>query len=456
MKSKIAIVHYRVGRTDGVSLEIEKRKTILESLGHEVRLISGPVQSGADYIIDELEFDSKEIAGIKEQSFQYFNRRETDPAFLMNHIYKISELIENKFLAYHEEEQFSAVLVHNIFSHGRHIAAAAAFTRIADEMQIPFISTNHDYYWEREEYQEPASEEVDRFLNEFVPPKRWNIQHVSINSLARMSLVEKRSIDSILFPDIFDFDQPLWKKDSFNSDFREAFDIKENDILVLQATRIVARKGIGIAVDFVAELEKHKARLVGKALCNGRVFDHTSDIVFVLAGYAEKSASAYLSKLKAHIKSKGVKARFIHKSIAHKRSFKENNKIYSLWDAYVHADLVTYPSLFEGWGNQFIEAVFARRPVVLFEYPVFKEDIKNEGYAYVSLGDKYHIGDNGLAKIDDEQLIKSVNEIIYMLTGPSNTPFILENNSTIGELYHGYKVLEYFLEQSVKKNFRRI
>ena len=37
---KIAIVHYRVGRTDGVSLEIEKRKAILEELGHEVKHIS--------------------------------------------------------------------------------------------------------------------------------------------------------------------------------------------------------------------------------------------------------------------------------------------------------------------------------------------------------------------------------------------------------------------------------
>ena len=303
MKNKIAIVHYRVGRTDGVSLEIEKRKEILESLNYQVKLISGPVQQGADFIIDELEFDAEEISGIKEQGFQYFNRREKNPTLLMNHIQEISELIENKFLAYHEKEQFSAVLVHNIFSLGSHIAAAAAFTCIADKTEIPFISTNHDYYWEREEYQEPTSEEIKHFLNEFVPPLRWNIQHVSINSLGRTALLEKRNIDSIVFPDIFDFDQPLWEKDSFNADFRKRFDIKENDILVLQATRIVARKAIEISVDLVAELEKFKTGLVENTLYNGRVLDHTSEIVFVLAGYAEESASAYLSKLKSHNKS---------------------------------------------------------------------------------------------------------------------------------------------------------
>ena len=132
----------------------------------------------------------------------------------------------------------------------------------------------------------------------------------------------------------------------------------------------------------------------------------------------------------------------------------ENSKVYSLWDAYVHADLVTYPSLIEGWGNQFIEAVFARRPVVLFEYPVFKSDIKHEGYSYVSLGDKYDIMENGLAKIDNEQLTKSVNEVISVLTDTSNTHFLLENNSAIGEQYHGYNLLKYFLEQSVKKNLK--
>jgi glycosyltransferase involved in cell wall biosynthesis len=451
MKNKIAIVHYRVGRTDGVSLEIEKRKTILESLGNEVRLISGPVNYGADYVIDELEFDAEEISGIKEQSFKYFNRNEKNTSSLMNHIREISERIENKFLAYHEKEQFTAILIHNIFSLGLHIAAAAAFTHIADKTGIPFINTNHDYYWEREEYLDPTSEEIIHFLNEFVPPSRRNIRHVSINSLGRTTLLEKRNIDSIVFPDIFDFDQPIWEKDSFNEDFRQRFDIKENDILVLQATRIVARKAIEIAVDFVAELEKFKTGLVENTLYNGRVLDHTSEIVFVLTGYAEESESAYLSKLKKHIKSTGIEARFIHKSIAYKRSVVDNRKVYSLWDAYVHADLVTYPSLIEGWGNQFIEAIFARCPVVLFEYPVFISDIKHEGYSYISLGDMYHMTEKGLAKIENGRLTKSVEETISMLTDTSNTPILLENNCSIGEQYHGYNVLENFLKQSVKK-----
>ena len=452
MMNKIAIIHYRVGRTDGVSLEIEKRKEILESLNYQVKLISGPVQQGADFIIDELEFDSDEVKKIKENSFKYFNNGSEPNKSLMKDIDDLSHRIEEKFLEYNSTEHFSAVLLHNIFSHGRHIAAASAFTRVAQKLQIPFICTNHDYYWEREEYKMPVSQQIKDYLNEFVPPSAANIQQISINSLAQEKLKERSKIDSTVFPDIFDFSQPKWKRDSYNQDFRKNFDIKENDIVVLQATRIVARKGIEIAVDFVKELENKKEQLIGKKLYNGRKIDKSSEIIFVLAGYAEESANDYLKNLKEYILKSGIKARFIHKKIASDRSTGNAGKIYSLWDSYVHADIVTYPSLIEGWGNQFIEAVFARRPVVLFEYPVFKADIKHEGYAYVSLGDKYDIMENGLAKIDNEQLTKSVNEVISVLTDTSNTPFLLENNSAIGEQYHGYNVLKNFLEQSVKKN----
>ncbi len=213
MIKKIAIVHYRVGRTDGVSLEIEKRKQILELLGYKVQLISGPVQKGADFIIDELEFERDEIVKIKENSFQYFPGEKKDSKALMQDIQYIANRIEENFLEYNSKEKFSAILLHNIFSHGRHIAAASAFTQIARKLKIPFICTNHDYYWEREEYQYPVNQEIEEYLNEFVPPSMLNIQHICINSLARQALLEKRNIDSIVFPDIFDFSQPKWKLD---------------------------------------------------------------------------------------------------------------------------------------------------------------------------------------------------------------------------------------------------
>ena len=138
---KIGIVHYRVGRTDGVSLEIEKRKSILKNLGHEVRLISGPVQKGTGHIIDELEFDTPEISEIKENSFRFFDRNSLDERALMQRIKDVSIRIERAFLRIHQHEKFDALLVHNLFSHGRHIAAASAFARIAEKLHIPILAT---------------------------------------------------------------------------------------------------------------------------------------------------------------------------------------------------------------------------------------------------------------------------------------------------------------------------
>ena len=383
---KIGIVHYRAGRTDGVSLEMEKRKSILESMGYDVRVISGPVQSNSDFVIQALEFDTPEIREIKENSFAYFGRSSLNAATLMNRISSVSQEIEESFWEYQRRENLDALLVHNIYSHGRHIAAASAFTRIAEKLDGPIIATNHDYYWERMEYQQPAYPEIESYLSEYVPPDLPNVTHVCINSLAQKGLRALKGIDSVVFPDIFDFQQPEWKKDEFNADFLESFGLNEDDLIVLQATRIVERKGIELAIRFVRELSKQRGQLAGKTLYNGKTLSGKSRVVFLLPGYAEESAKPYLKKLEDEIKRTGITAKFIHASIGAKRETFPYKK-YSLWDAYVYADLVSYPSLFEGWGNQFIEAVFAKKPVVLFEYPVFKADIRAEGYHYISLGD---------------------------------------------------------------------
>ena len=41
----------------------------------------------------------------------------------------------------------------------------------------------------------------------------------------------------------------------------------------------------------------------------------------------------------------------------------EGRKVYTLWDLYHHADFVTYPSTYEGFGNALLEAIyFVNRP----------------------------------------------------------------------------------------------
>ncbi|MCJ7625775.1 MAG: glycosyltransferase, partial [Anaerolineaceae bacterium] len=61
------------------------------------------------------------------------------------------------------------------------------------------------------------------------------------------------------------------------------------------------------------------------------------------------------------------------------------NKLYSLWDIYKHANLVTYPSNYEGFGNALLEAVYSKKPVVVNRYPVYNADIKPLGFEFIEL-----------------------------------------------------------------------
>ncbi len=53
--STILICHYRVGKTDGVSIEIDTWRKILTGLGVNVKLCSGEIQNDADFVISNFE-----------------------------------------------------------------------------------------------------------------------------------------------------------------------------------------------------------------------------------------------------------------------------------------------------------------------------------------------------------------------------------------------------------------
>ena len=170
----------------------------------------------------------------------------------------------------------------------------------------------------------------------------------------------------------------------------------------------------------------------------------------IIAGYAEDEKRSYLHKLETKIFEDNIHAKFISNNVRAKRSINENVKTYSLWDAYVHADLITFPSLWEGWGNQFIEAVFAKKPVAMFEYPVFEKDIAPEGFDIISLGNKtLPKDDKALYKLSEKNLNEAVTETTTCLTNSSLNK-TLERNFFLGKKFHDYKILEDFLVEELE------
>lgn len=107
----------------------------------------------------------------------------------------------------------------------------------------------------------------------------------------------------------------------------------------------------------------------------------------------------------------------ISTAIAGQRKQALEAKTYSLWDSYVFADLVTYPSLWEGWGNQFLEALRARLPVLLFEYPVYQADLKSKGFHLISLGGEIAGRDEaGLAVVNAATIEAAADQAVVYLT----------------------------------------
>jgi glycosyltransferase involved in cell wall biosynthesis len=63
----------------------------------------------------------------------------------------------------------------------------------------------------------------------------------------------------------------------------------------------------------------------------------------------------------------------------------EKNDHFSLWEVYQAADFITYPSLYEGFGNAFLEAIYFNKPMLVNRYKIFVDDIEPKGFELVTM-----------------------------------------------------------------------
>ena len=80
--------------------------------------------------------------------------------------------------------------------------------------------------------------------------------------------------------------------------------------------------------------------------------------------------------------------------------------------------------------------------MLVFEYDVYKEDIKEEGFKVISLGDKYEFDKYGLAKVDKKIIKRSAGECIKLLTDKDYREKMVEENFQSGRKYFSYESLE--------------
>lgn len=438
----IGICHFRMGGLDGVSLEIAKWKDVLEKMGHRVHLCAGGLGEEEGFLISELNPEHPDVQKILRNSF--IKLADCDELGLRREINRMAAVIKRGLRTFIEQFSIELLVVENIWSLGVNPPAAIAFWNVIKDLQVPTIAHHHDFHWEKTLYR-PTCTVVEEILERYFPPQSSQIRHVVLNSLVQTRL-RKEGIEAEVIPNVFDFAGPSWEIDEFNHDFRAAIGVRAKDILVLQATRIVRRKGIELAVDLVRELSEHLGSLKGQSLYNGRRIGEDSRAVLVLANWVENGylESRYYEQLEREIARKGIEARFVEDLIGPKRSEK-GKKRYSFWDAYVFADLITYPSLQEGWGNQFLEAIFAKKPMVIFEYEVFRADIKPHGFQIIALGSEFTRDEEGLAHIPLEILHAAADEVLQVLVDPKLRREMVEHNFQLGRRYYSLEILKLHL-----------
>ena len=441
-KLNIGILHYQVGHTDGVSLELEKWKKEFEKLGHSVFLCAGDLGSVDGTLVEGMYHHIPEIERLTFNTFDTlcdFNLEEYS-----KEMHRWVHLLEKSFTEFISEHKINLLVPQNVWSVAANPAVGVALENVRRKFNLPALAHNHDFYWERKKIS-LTNTAVIEMMDKYYPPRDPLIKHVVINSLAKKQLAERKGILSTVVPNVFNFDPPDWQEDEFNSDFRSSIGLKENDLIILQATRVVARKGIELAINFVKTLNSPDRRelLIKNGLYNGKNFNRDSRIVLVLAGYGRDDISGtYLKNLRIKARQEGVDMIHIEDQVSHERKLNNGCKVYSLWDTYVFADFVTYPSLWEGWGNQFLEAIKAKKPILLFEYPVYKADIKSKAFEVISLGSETSgLDDLGLVQVHPDIIETAADQAVELLTNKKRRSQVVNHNFQIGKAHFSLDML---------------
>ena len=86
--------------------------------------------------------------------------------------------------------------------------------------------------------------------------------HVVINSVASAQLSYRQGISNTLIPNVYDYASPPAPPDDYSSDLREQIGLGEDDVFVLQPTRVVPRKLIERSIEIVSLMNLENPVLV--------------------------------------------------------------------------------------------------------------------------------------------------------------------------------------------------
>jgi len=425
----IGFISTRLAGTDGVSLEAAKWAAVLERLGHqcfyfagqcdrpaeksrvvpeafyrhpEIDALNQQAYSGSWTVTKEARAAHPEIASLYKDFFSIYVR----PPQMTRRVNELKEYFKKELYNFARRFELELLIIENAVTIPLNLPLGLALTEFIAETGYPAIAHHHDFHWERQRFQVNC---VGDYLAAAFPPNLPSIRHVVINSIQAQQIASRYGLTSSVIPNVMDFDSPAPSPDDYTLTVRADLGIEAGEYFFLQPTRVIQRKGIEHAVELVRRLE-----LPAKLVISHASGDEGTD---------------YEQRLREYAHLLDVSVRFEADQVQDRRGLtKDGRKIYTLGDVYPYADLVTYPSSIEGFGNAFLEAVYYRRPILVNNYSIYEVDIKPKGFRAVWFDG--FIGS------------ETLNRVRQVLLNPSQAQQWAEENYQLAKRYFSYTVLE--------------
>jgi glycosyltransferase involved in cell wall biosynthesis len=345
----VGMVGTRFAGLDGVSLETAKLATILRDAGHEVVFFAGEIGPGFEPAVEvsEAHFATAENQELERACFGATRRTPQTSAELRRRAAVLLEALR-QFVA---DLSVDVIMPQNALTIPMQLPLGLAITELLLETGMAAVAHHHDFVWERERFSPNAVPDV---LSAAFPPRAPGLVHLVINSLAQEELARRTGLVSDVLPNVMPFEEAPEPGDGAR--FRRHAGVDAGEVLLLQPTRIVPRKAIEDAIELAQRLSPPASIVVSHQGADEGV------------EYRER-----LEDLAARL---GVDFRVVGVG---------DEGEPSLADAYAAADLVTYPSRLEGFGNALVEAMYHRAPVLVNRYPVYQRDLAPTGIRAIEM-----------------------------------------------------------------------
>lgn len=362
---QIGFISTRFAGTDGVSLETSKWAQVLEADGHSCYWFAGELDRDPDRcaLVPEAHFNHERNQWINQHLLG--NRRRAPQ--ISSAIHSMRSRLKLQLHQFINRFDIDLLIPQNALSLPMQLPLGLALTEVIAETGIPTIAHHHDFAWERPRYAVFAAAD---YLAMAFPPRLDNVSHVVINSQAAQQLAHRTGIGAHVIPNVLDFDNPPQVNLDKVRRLRAILGLTEGDTVILQPTRVVQRKGIEHAIGLARGLDIPNCKLV---------ISHASG----------DEGHEYAHWLESHARDQGVDLRFLDVTLddpwnPHPAKAPE----FTLNDVYPLADIVTFPSTCEGFGNAFVEAIYHGKPLLVNQYEIFQTDIAPLGF-HLALMDGY-------------------------------------------------------------------